>query len=86
MRCSLTTKIIFSDGTVQFLKADDTKMCEQLKDAQSDKTVLDLMQKLEGSFEFCEAADADETQCTVDLHKKKRASIKRMLNAFGGKR
>ena len=82
----MTTKIIFSDGTVQFLKSADTAMCTQLKAVENDSGVLELMKKYEGSFELCDETGVDHTQCSIDLHKKKRASIKRMLKAFGGKR
>jgi len=81
----LTTKIIFSDGKVQFLKAADKAMCDQLKDAQSDKGINALLKQYEGSFELCDETASAEVQCTVDLHKKKQSSVKRMKKAFGGR-
>jgi hypothetical protein len=82
----LTTKIIFSDGTVQFVKAEDAVLCNRLKEAQNDQVIIDLMKQNEASIELCESEEAGEAQCTIDLHKKKRASIKRMLAAFGSRR
>ncbi len=81
----MTTKIIFSDGKVQFLKAADKATCDKLKEAQSDKKLNELLTEFEGSIEFCEAADASEVQCTVDLLKIKQSSVKRMKKAFGGR-
>jgi hypothetical protein len=81
----LTTKIIFSDGKVQFFKAADAALCHQLKEAQSDKGVNDFLKQFEESFAPCEEADAGDIFCTVDLHKKKRSSVKRMKKAFGGR-
>jgi len=81
----LTTKIIFSDGKVQFLKAADQAMCDMLKEAQSDKKINELLAQFEGNIAFCEEADANEIQCTVDLHKIKQSSVKRMKKAFGGR-
>lgn len=85
MRCPLTTKIIFTDGTVQFLKAADTALCQQMKEAQNDTKVNSILKQFEGSFELCEETEAGEVQCTVDLRKKKLSSVKRMLKAFGGR-
>jgi len=82
----MTTKIVFSDGKVQFLKATETSLFNQLKDAQSDKKVNELIQKFAGSFEYCDEADADIDQYTIDLLKKKKSSVKRMHKAFGGRR
>lgn len=81
----MTTKIIFSDGKVQFLNSADTALCDRLKDAQSDSGVNTLLQQYEGKFTACEEQDADEVLCTVDLLKKKQSSIKRMKKAFGGR-
>jgi len=81
----LTTKIIFSDGKVQFLNSADSALCNQLKDAQSDKNVNELLKQFEGSFTSSEEADAGDIQCTVNLLKKKQSSVKRMKKAFGGR-
>jgi len=81
----LTTKIIFSDGKVKFLKADDKAMCDQLKDAQSDKGINTLLQQYAGRFELCDDSAPTDVQCTVDLYKKKLSSVKRMKKAFGGR-
>jgi len=81
----LITKIIFSDGKVQFLNAADAAMCDQLKEARNDKGVNDLMKQFEGRFELCNETEAGEVYCTVDLHRKKRSSVKRMHKAFGGR-
>ena len=81
----MTTKIIFSDGKVQFLKAADKAMCDQLKEAQNDKGITALLQANEGRFELCDETALADVQCTVDLHKKKQSSVKRMKKAFGGR-
>lgn len=81
----MTTKIIFSDGKVQFLNGADSALCSLLKDAQSDKSVNDILKRHEGSFNACEETDAGEILCTVDLLKKKQSSVKRMKKAFGGR-
>jgi len=81
----MTTKIIFTDGKVQFLKAEDKAMCDQLKDAQSDKGINTVLQQYAGRFELCDESSSSDVQCTVDLHKKKLSSVKRMKKAFGGR-
>ncbi|WP_345986996.1 hypothetical protein WCX18_07435 [Sulfurimonas sp. HSL1-2] len=81
----MTTKIIFSDGKVQFIDSVDSAFCSKLKDAQSDKGVNDLLSQHIGNFAMCEEADAGKVECTVDLMKKKQSSIKRMKKAFGGR-
>ncbi|MHC3994704.1 hypothetical protein ACXWTF_07725 [Thiomicrolovo sp. ZZH C-3] len=81
----MTTKIIFSDGKVQFLSDVDAALCSKLKEAQSDKSINDLLSQHIGSFALCEEMDAGEVECTVDLLKKKQSSIKRMKKAFGGR-
>ncbi|UFS61517.1 hypothetical protein LOH54_07560 [Sulfurimonas sp. HSL-3221] len=80
----MTTKIIFSDGKVQFIDSADTAFCSKLKDAQSDKGINDLLSQHIGSFDLYEEMDAGKVECTVDLLKKKQSSIKRMKRAFGG--
>lgn len=79
----MTTKIIFSDGKVQFIKAADQAMYDQLKEVQNDSGVNTLMRQYEGRFEVCEASG--DVQSTVDLYKKKQSSVKRMKKAFGGR-
>jgi hypothetical protein len=81
----LTTKIIFSDGNVRFLKSEDQKMCDQLKEAQNDKGVNTLLNMYAGQFEYCDENTSSDVQCTVDLHKKKQSIVKRMKKAFGGR-
>lgn len=82
----MITKIIFSDGKIQFLDAADSMLCTQLKEARNDKGINDLLQQYEGRFELREASEAGEAMHTVDLHKKKLSSVKRMIRAFGGRR
>jgi len=81
----MITKIIFSDSTVTMLDCGNAALAKELKKANDDDEVSELMGKYRGSYTICDESDIKREDTLIDLRKKKRTREKQKHEAYGQK-